>query len=247
VLATAGALALAGCSSSGGSKPGGLGGSTTGSSTGGAGSGTTYKIGFEGPLTGDNKQLGINEVNAVNLAVDQANNAGTLPFKLQVLQSDDLGTPAGAPTAAAALLQDPLVLGVIGPSFSGATTAVGAKYAAAGLALISPSATNATLTSQGFKTFHRIVPTDGVEGKATADFLATKFKSVFVVDDTSTYGKGVGDVVRAELKAKASRSRRRALRRRPTTAQSQPRWLGPRTRPCTTAATTLRQVCWRRR
>ena len=44
------------------------------------------------------------------------------------------------------------------------------------MALISPSATNATLTSQGFTTFHRIVPTDGVEGKATADFLAINNK-----------------------------------------------------------------------
>jgi branched-chain amino acid transport system substrate-binding protein len=70
------------------------------------------------------------------------------------------------------------------------------------MALISPSATNATLTSSGFKTFHRIVPTDSIEGKATADWLAGKFKKVFVVDDTTVYGKGVADVVFAELKAK---------------------------------------------
>ncbi len=164
--------------------------------------GTTYKIGYQGPLTGDNKQLGINMINAVNLAVDEANAAKNLCFQLAVLQSDDGGTPAGAPAAEAALEQDTAVVGVIGPAFSGATAAVGAKYAAANLALISPSATNATLTSQGFTTFHRIVPTDGVEGKATADYLATKFKSVFVVDDTSTYGAGVAGVVATELKAK---------------------------------------------
>jgi branched-chain amino acid transport system substrate-binding protein len=79
---------------------------------------------------------------------------------------------------------------------------VGADYKAANMALISPSATNATLTSSGFTTFHRIVPTDGIEGKATADYLAAKFKKVFVVDDTTVYGKGVADVVYAELKAK---------------------------------------------
>jgi branched-chain amino acid transport system substrate-binding protein len=202
VLSAAAAVALAGCgSSSGGSSAGGLGGS---SASGGAcnGSGPTYKIGFEGPLTGDNKQLGINEVNSVHLAVSQANAAKNLCFKVEALDSDDVGDPAHAPAAAAALLQDTAVMGVIGPSFSGATAAVGAKYSEANLALISPSATNATLTSQGFTTFHRIVPTDAVEGKATADYLAAKYKSVFVVDDNSTYGKGVGDVVRAELKAK---------------------------------------------
>ncbi|MBV9922330.1 MAG: branched-chain amino acid ABC transporter substrate-binding protein, partial [Pseudonocardia sp.] len=123
-------------------------------------------------------------------------------FQLTALQSDDAGTTTGAPPAAAALIQDTSVMGVVGPAFSGPTTATGAKYAEAGLALISPSATNATLTSQGFTTFHRIVPTDGIEGKATADYLATKYKSVYVVDDTSTYGAGVAQVVTAELKSK---------------------------------------------
>jgi branched-chain amino acid transport system substrate-binding protein len=202
-----GAMVLSGCSSSKKASAGGLGGSSTpsASSSGGGscnGTGTTYKIGYEGPLTGDNKQLGINMINSVNLAVKEANAAKNLCFQLAVLQSDDLGTAAGAPAAAAALIQDPAVVGVIGPAFSGATAAVGAKYAAAGMPLISPSATNATLTSQGFTTFHRIVPTDGIEGKATADYLATKFKTAFVVDDTSTYGAGVAQVVAAELKAK---------------------------------------------
>ena len=203
VIGVAAALALTACSNS--KKSTGLSGSSaagTGGSSNCNGTGTTYKIGFQGALSGDNKQLGINEVNSVNLAVEQANAAKNLCFQLAVLQSDDGGTAAGAPAAAAALLQDTGVIGVVGPAFSGPTTATAAKYAAASMALISPSATNAALTTSGFTTFHRIVPTDGVEGKATADFLATKYKSVFVVDDASTYGKGVGDVVRDELKAK---------------------------------------------
>jgi branched-chain amino acid transport system substrate-binding protein len=203
-----GAMVLSGCSSSK-KTTGALGSSTptaaaSASAGGGScnGTGTTYKIGYEGPLTGDNKQLGINMINAVNLAVDQANAAKNLCFQLAVLPEDDLGTAAGAPPAEAALEQDPAVVGVIGPAFSGATAAVGAKYSQAGIALISPSATNATLTSQGFTTFHRIVPTDGIEGIATADYLAKKFKTVFVVDDTSTYGAGVAQVVAKELTAK---------------------------------------------
>jgi len=203
-----GAMVLSGCSSKK-STAGSLGSSTptaaASASTGGGscnGTGTTYKIGYQGALTGDNKQLGINEVNAVTLAVSQANAAKNLCFQLAVLPSDDLGTAAGAPAAEAALEQDAAVVGVVGPAFSGPTAAVGAKYSQAGLALISPSATNATLTSQGFTTFHRIVPTDGIEGKATADYLAGKFKTAFVVDDTSTYGAGVAQVVAAELKAK---------------------------------------------
>ena len=92
----------------------------------------------------------------------------------------------------------------MGPAFSGPTSATGKTYAAANMGLISGSATNATLTSSGFTTFHRVVPTDGVEGTQPAEWLAKKFKKVFVVDDTSTYGKGVADVVRKALTAKGT-------------------------------------------
>ncbi len=214
VLAAAGAMALTSCSSSGGTKTsgggkstsssgGGLGGGGGKSSSPGGGAKKAYKIGFQGALSGDNQQLGINEINSVNLAVKQANAKGDLPFTLSVVKSDDGGDAAKAPAAAQTLIQDPAIVGVVGPIFSGPTSATGKAYAAANMGLISPSATNADLTSSGFTTFHRIVPTDGVEGKATADYLAGKFKSVFVVDDTTVYGKGVGDVVRAELKAKS--------------------------------------------
>jgi branched-chain amino acid transport system substrate-binding protein len=205
IVATAGALALTGCSSSkksagSGGTSGGLGGG--GSSSAGGGAKQTYKLGFQGALSGDNKQLGINEVNSFNLAIKQANASGSLPFKLVGVSSDDGGDNNKSKAAAAKLIGDPAVVGVVGPIFSGPTSAAGADYSAADMALISPSATNETLTSSGFKTFHRIVPTDGIEGKATADYLANKFKNVFVVDDTTVYGKGVADVVYAELQAK---------------------------------------------
>ncbi len=195
-------LALAGCSSSKKSSGGGGLGGGSSSSGGGGATGKTYKIGFQGALSGDNQQLGINEVNSVELAVEQANAKPDLGFKLTLIKSDDGGDAAKAPAAAATLVQDDAVIGVIGPIFSGPTSATGKTYAAASMPLISPSATNEDLTKSGFTTFHRIVPTDGVEGIAAADYLAKKYKNVFVVDDTSVYGKGVGDVVRKELKAK---------------------------------------------
>lgn len=204
-IGAAAALTLTACSNAKKTTTGGLGGGggTTAASGGGGGGGsTTYKIGFQGALSGDNQQLGINEINAVEVAVDQANANASLGFKITLVKSDDGGEAAKAPAAAATLLQDDAIIGVIGPIFSGPTSATGKTYAAASMPLISPSATNADLTKSGFTTFHRIVPTDGVEGIAAADYLAKKFKKVFVVDDTSVYGKGVGDVVRKELKAK---------------------------------------------
>jgi branched-chain amino acid transport system substrate-binding protein len=197
-VVAAAVLALAACSNSSNNSGGSL-----GSGSSGGGGGQTYKIGFQGALSGDNQQLGINEINAVKLAVKQANDKGDLGFKIDVVTSDDAGTADKSPAAASALIQDNSIVGVVGPIFSGPTKAVGATYAQAGMALISPSATNPTLTSQGFKTFHRIVPPDSVEGLEAADWLAKKAQKVFVIDDTTEYGKGAADVVREELGKKS--------------------------------------------
>lgn len=200
VVGVVGVLALTACSNSKKSTAG-LG--SNGGSSSAATSGGTYTIAFEGPLSGDNQQLGINEVNAAELAINQANAKGDLGFTLKLLKADDVGDPSKAPAAAAQVLQDTTVMGVIGPSFSGATKAVGNTYGDAGLAMITPSASNGTLQTLGFKTFHRIIPNDNVEGTQGADWLARKgLKKVFVVDDQSDYGKGVADAVETELKAK---------------------------------------------
>lgn len=207
VVAAASALVLSGCSSSKSNSGGGLGGSSSpnssagsgGSSSSTGGSGQTYAIGFEGPLSGSNAQLGINEDNAVKLAVAQANAKNTYGFKVTLVNEDDQGDPSKSPAAANALVGQQNVLGVIGPSFSGSTLAVGKIYSAAGMAFITPSATNATLQTQGFTTFHRIVPNDNTEGTQGADWLKRKgVKKLFVLQDESAYGKGVGDTVAKE-------------------------------------------------
>ena len=208
VFATVGAVALAGCSSSS-KKGGGLGnqtGAASSSSGGGAAapsSGKTYSIGFEGPLSGANAQLGINEQYGAQIAVDQANKDSSLGFKVKLVTSDDEGDPAKSPAAATQLTQNNAVLGVVGPSFSGSTLAVGKIYSAAGMPFITPSASKGTLQTQGFKTFHRVVPNDNVEGSAGADWLArTGVKNLFVLQDQSPYGQGVGDTVTKEAKGK---------------------------------------------
>src|SRR5690349_20346174 len=89
-LLLAGSLALAACGngSSGGSASGGS--SSSGGGLGGSSSSAqTYKIAFEGPLSGDNQQLGINEVQGAQIAIEQANASRKLGFKLELLKADD--------------------------------------------------------------------------------------------------------------------------------------------------------------
>lgn len=194
-LALVSALALSACSNDSGDDD-----NAGGGGLGGDGGGETYKIAFQGPLSGDNQQLGINEVNAVELAIAQANESGDLDFTLELLRADDQGDPAIAPTAAAQVLQDEAVLGVVGPAFSGATNAVATTYGDADMVMISPSATNDTLTQSNYPTFHRVVPPDGLEGVQLAEYLAGQdYARVVVIDDLSDYGKGVADTVATTL------------------------------------------------
>jgi branched-chain amino acid transport system substrate-binding protein len=210
--AAAGALALAGCSSSSGgggstgsSTPGagGLGGN--GGKSGGGSATQTYKLGFIGALSGPNAQLGINERNGMQLAIDQAMSSGKYNFKVVMDAQDSEGDPAKAPAAATALISDPQVIGVVGPAFSGESEAVDPSFCHASppMPIVTASASNGTLQKQGYTCWHRIIPNDNVEGTQGADWLArTGAKKVYVLNDLSTYGAGVAATMAKELKAK---------------------------------------------
>jgi len=183
-----GALALTACGGSSGGKGSGSGGKS-------------YTLAYQGPLSGDNAQLGINMDNGVRLAVEQANAKGDLGFTLKFTNSDDVGDPAQGPTAAQKLIDDNSVVAVVGPAFSGATKASEPLFSQANLVSVSPSATNPTLTSQGFKTFFRVVPPDDAQGAEAAAYMlkGLKAKSIYLVDDKSEYGVGLADVIAKSL------------------------------------------------
>jgi branched-chain amino acid transport system substrate-binding protein len=192
-------VALAGCSSSKKKSSGGLGG---GSTTSGSSSNQTYTIGFIGALSGGSAQLGINEKQGATLAISQWN-AANKGFQAKLDAQDSEGAAATAPAAATALTTNSSVIATIGPAFSGESKAVDPTFCAAGMPIVTASASNATLQDQGYNCWHRIIPNDNVEGSQGADWLArTGSKKVFVLDDGSPYGEGVATTVATELKAK---------------------------------------------
>lgn len=205
-LGAAGALALAGCSSSGNNDGGGGGGGLNNTQTNGGGGPTkTYKLGFVGALSGDYAQLGINEQQGAQLAIDQANASGDYDFKIALSPQDSQGDPVQAKPGAQTLIADQSVVAVIGPAFSGESLAVDPDFCAANppMPIVTPSASNGTIQQQGFKCWHRIIPNDNVEGAQGAEWLArTGSKKVFVLDDASPYGQGVAKTVAKTLKDK---------------------------------------------
>jgi branched-chain amino acid transport system substrate-binding protein len=177
-------------------------GSSGGGSSSGSGSKPSISIGFQGPLSGDNQQLGINGVDGVKTAIAEANKKGDLPFTLKLEQSDDQGDPNVGPTAARQLIDKSAVLAVVGPMFSGATKASEPLYSKASLLSVSPSATNPLLTTYHFTTFFRDIAPDTVQGAGAADYVVKtlKAKKVFSLDDNSEYGTGLSGAFEPQAK-----------------------------------------------
>ena len=169
-------------------------------SASGASAKPTFTIGYEGPLSGGNQQLGLNMVFGVQLAINQANASGKLKFKLKLRTYDDQGDPTISPTQAQSAVHNKSLVAIIGPAFSGATAASEPYYSAAHVATVSPSATRVSLATNGWNNFFRVVADDGVQGPADANYLVTKkgFKTVYVVNDGTSYGAGLASALAAQ-------------------------------------------------
>ena len=173
-------------------------------SASGAATKPTFVIGYEGPLSGSNAQLGLNMVYAVQLAINNANATGKLPFKLALAKYDDQGSNTYSPAQAQAAVANKKLVAIVGPAFSGATQAAEPYYSAANIATVSPSATAAALTTGIVNNnFMRVVYGDDVQGAADANFLVKNHKasSVYVIDDGTFYGAGLAHVVALDAKA----------------------------------------------
>lgn len=183
-------LALAACSSSKKtSPPAASSGSTPAAASGGAK--PTFTIAYEGPLSGGNAQLGLNMKFGVQLAINDANASGSLPFTLKYAEADDQGSADQSPAAAQQLIDNKSVIAVVGPAFSGATKAAEPKFAQANLATVSPSATSPALATNGWASFFRVVADDNAQGPADADYAVKKLtaKSIYAIDDASAYAQ----------------------------------------------------------
>jgi branched-chain amino acid transport system substrate-binding protein len=149
----------------------------------------TVTIAYQGPLTGEEAQVGIDELNGVKYAVKLFNAKNKGKYNVKIVEIDDQGSGTAS---------NKKILGIVGPAYSGATIASLPYYKQTNLPLISPSATRVSITDPaqgliGFPVFHRIPVTDRVQGPALYK-LATKGVSnpvVFVIDDQSPYGVGL--------------------------------------------------------
>ncbi len=174
---------------------------TTGGTTGGGGSAETVKIAYQGPLTGDNAAYGSYATAGIEVALADYKEKFPDGPTVEVVYADTQGDPAQAPTVATDLINDDALIGVTGPAFSGETNATGPAYAEAGLVTVSMSATNPALSTNGWETFHRVVAPDSAQGPAAAALMENTlgYTSIYIVDDSSDYGVGLGGEITGAL------------------------------------------------
>jgi branched-chain amino acid transport system substrate-binding protein len=155
---------------------------------------TNYYLAFQGPITGPEAYLGTSQLSGVEFAIKKFN-AVNPNFNVQLIKFDDQGDPAIANTIAPSIDKYPGVIGLIGPSYSGASIVSLPYYKSVGLPVISPTASRRTLTNPGSSDFggpifHRLVAEAGAEGQALASWAVQDVVSpkVFLINDQSDYG-----------------------------------------------------------
>lgn len=162
-----------------------------------AGKPQVVKIGFVGPITGDQASIGLDELHALQLAVDNCNARGQIipGRRIEVVPLDDQHNPSQAVAMAKRLAADPDVMAVVGHVNSSCTLAAAPIYWKARMVEVSPSSTNPDISKKGYDTFFRTCATDDIQGPQAADFAAGQLniRSVFVIDDKTTYGKEIAD------------------------------------------------------
>jgi branched-chain amino acid transport system substrate-binding protein len=108
----------------------------------------SIQVGFVAQLTGVQAELGVQERNGVQLAVEKINaGSGVVGRPIKLVVRDDLGTPEGAQAADRELI-DAGVVAIIGHATSGQTIAGLAVTNPARVVMLSPTATTPELSGR---------------------------------------------------------------------------------------------------
>jgi branched-chain amino acid transport system substrate-binding protein len=195
------AVVAAGCGSSSSSSSGG-------SAASGSGGGCKgLSIGVVSEMTGTFATYGETAMNAAKLAVEDLKKAHP-DCDVKLVPFDTQGDPKQAPGVARKAINDKSIVAILGPTFSGVSEAADPIFDAAGMPVVTGVSTEGLLSQKGWKVFHRTVVNDSQEGPAEARYLVQKlhYKRVAVIDNGQSYGKGLGDLVRGELKTQGAPS-----------------------------------------
>jgi branched-chain amino acid transport system substrate-binding protein len=163
------------------------------------------------PLSGFQANGGQTVLGGVRLAAEEINrNGGLIGYRLVVRPLDDESDSDVAvsqvSTIETAIGNGDHVVGVIGHLNSGQTAAAMELYKNLPLIVITPTASEQSLTERGYTNFFRVNANDSVQAAVDAEFLVNTLKvsKVAVVHNNTEYGKGLATSLASELQKRGA-------------------------------------------
>jgi branched-chain amino acid transport system substrate-binding protein len=158
------------------------------------------------PLSGFQANGGQTVVGGVRLAAEEINRrGGLLGDTIKVVALDDESDSEVAVQVAEQVRQavesGQRVLGVIGHYNSGQTAAAMEIYKDLPIVVITPTASELSLTQRGYTNFFRVNANDAVQAQVDAQFLVEKLQArrVAVIHNDTEYGVGLGKLLAEEV------------------------------------------------
>lgn len=158
------------------------------------------------PLTGFQANGGQTVLGGAKLAAAKLNqDGGLLGYQVKVVPLDDESDSdvavAMADEVAAAVAGGEQVLGVIGHYNSGQTLAAMETYKDLPIIVITPTASETSITQRGYRNFFRVNANDAVQARVDANFMVNTLgaRRIAVLYNDTEYGVGLAREITAEL------------------------------------------------
>ncbi|MGY2996905.1 branched-chain amino acid ABC transporter substrate-binding protein [Mesorhizobium sp. URHB0026] len=165
--------------------------------------GADILIGVAGPITGPNAAFGAQLQKGAEQAAADINAAGGINGQLIKLEvGDDVSDPKQGISVANKFIGDGVKY-VIGHFNSGVTIPASDVYAENGILVITPSATNPSLTERGMWNTFRTCPRDDQRGMVAGAYIAANYKGakIAIVHDKRSYGQNLADQTKNAIHA----------------------------------------------
>ena len=168
----------------------------------------TIKVGANFELTGNVANYGNATLEGLQLAIDEANEAGGINGKkIELVSVDDKSEAAESINAATKLISDDDVKVIVGPATTGLVLAETQTATDAKVPIIAPCATSPEATVENGKVkpyVFRSCFIDPQQGEVMATFAAKELKAktaVIYVDNSSDYSKNLAKVFKEKFEA----------------------------------------------
>ncbi|MGJ4950742.1 branched-chain amino acid ABC transporter substrate-binding protein [Bradyrhizobium sp. HKCCYLS20291] len=158
-------------------------------------------IAVAGPMTGGESAFGRQMQNGAEMAIADLNAAGGVLGKKLALQiGDDACDPKQARSVAEKLAGSGIPF-VAGHFCSSSSIPASEAYADSNVLQITPASTNPLFTERKLWNVARVCGRDDQQGLVAANYIAKNFKgkNIAILNDKTTYGKGLADETKKSL------------------------------------------------